>query len=213
MLYLANPCGLEVTTAMRTGRIGMIVAPARQQADEKKLLCDGVAWCADNSAFGKEGFPGTDAFLAWLDSMPNRERCLFAVAPDVVCDHQRTYRRSFPVLPQIRDIGYPAAFVAQNGSRPHNVPWPTFDALFIGGDTAWKLGAAARELVAHAKRLGKWVHMGRVNSERRLRYADHIGCDSADGTFLTFGPKKNLPRVEGWLRGVVDQGALWEAFA
>ena len=29
---------------------------------------------------------------------------------------------------------------------------------------------------------GKWVHMGRVNSTRRIRYAASIGCDSVDGT-------------------------------
>lgn len=211
MIYLANPCGPDVVAAMRTGRLGMIVAPARQQADEKKLLADGVRWCADNSAFGKDGYPGDDAYLTWLDAQPNRDQCLFAVAPDAICDHQRTYRRSFAPLARIRDIGYPAAFVAQNGAQPYNVPWPTFDVLFLGGDTEWKLGAAARRLASEAKRLGKWVHMGRVNSERRLRYADHIGCDSADGTFLTFGPKTNLPRLETWLRGVIDQRTLWEA--
>lgn len=196
---------------MRDHRIGMIVAPARQQADERKLLADGVPWCADNSAFGKDGYPGDDPYIEWLDAQPNREACLFAVAPDAICDHQRTYRRSFSALHRIRTIGYPAAFVAQNGARPDNVPWPTFDVLFIGGDTAWKLGPVARRLVAAAKGHGKRVHMGRVNSERRLRYADHIGCDSADGTFLTFGPKKNLPRLESWLRAVIDQGTLWEA--
>ena len=36
--------------------------------------------------------------------------------------------------------------------------------------------------MAEAKRRRKWVHMGRVNSERRIRYAASIGCDSIDGT-------------------------------
>jgi hypothetical protein len=34
---------------------------------------------------------------------------------------------------------------------------------------------------------------------RRLRYATSIGCHSADGTFLAFGPDRNLPRLLGWL--------------
>jgi hypothetical protein len=40
--------------------------------------------------------------------------------------------------------------------------------------------------------------MGRVNSLRRLRYADAIGCDSADGTYIAHGPDINLPALLGW---------------
>jgi hypothetical protein len=89
------------------------------------------------------------------------------------------------------------------------MPWPWFDVLFLGGSTAWKLGPAARRLTAEAKARGKRVHMGRVNSLRRLRYADATGCDSADGTFLAFGPDVNLPALLGWLRVVNDQQPLW----
>jgi hypothetical protein len=48
--------------------------------------------------------------------------------------------------------------------------------------------------------MGKGTHMGRVNSNRRLQYAATIGCDSADGTYLAFGPDQNLPRLLWWLR-------------
>jgi hypothetical protein len=44
-----------------------------------------------------------------------------------------------------------------------------------------------------------FVHMGRVNSLKRLRYAEFIGVDSADGTVLTFGPDRRLPEVLGWV--------------
>lgn len=52
--------------------------------------------------------------------------------------------------------------------------------------------------------------MGRVNSLRRLRLAQAMGCDSADGTYLAYGPDRNLPRLLGWLREINCQGALWE---
>ena len=42
----------------------------------------------------------------------------------------------------------------------------------------------------------------RVNSLKRLRYAASIGCHSADGTCLAFGPDRNLPRLLGWLTQV-----------
>jgi hypothetical protein len=79
------------------------------------------------------------------------------------------------------------------------VPWGEFDVLFLGGTTAWKLGPAARDLTAQAVGRGVPVHMGRVNSRRRLHYAHTIGCSSADGTYLTFGPDTNLPKLLGWL--------------
>jgi len=189
---------------MTVGFIDMIATPKQGIA-----IPPGAAWCADNGCFGK-GYPGDEAWFAWLQSYTaeERSRCLFAVAPDVVGDAWRSHLRSYPWLAKVRKLGYRVAYVAQNGAELHPVPWHDFDVFFIGGDTEWKLGPAARELVAEAKRLGKWVHMGRVNSERRLKYADAIGCDSADGTFLAFGPDQNLPRMAAWIRGVNDQGTL-----
>jgi hypothetical protein len=63
------------------------------------------------------------------------------------------------------------------------------------------------EPIHPAKAHGKHVHMGRVNSERRFKYAASIGCDSCDGTFLTYGPDVNLPRLMAWLR-TNDYGTL-----
>ena len=45
-------------------------------------------------------------------------------------------------------------------------------------------------------------YMGRVNSNRRLVYADAIGCDSVDGTCLCFGPDTNLSKLLGWVSDV-----------
>ena len=125
----------------------------------------------------------------------------------VVGDAAATLERSLPWLPRIRELAYPAALAAQDDLTPDNTPWEEFDCLFIGGTTAWKLGPEARTLVRAAKDRGKRVHMGRVNSEKRYRYAHGIGCDSADGTFLAFGPDKNLARLRAWLR-TADQGTL-----
>lgn len=110
-----------------------------------------------------------------------------------------TYRRYLPA----------AAFVAQNGADEHPPPWGEFDVLFLGGTTDWKLGPVARALTAEARALGLPVHMGRVNSERRYRYAAAIGCGSVDGTYITFGPDALLPNVLAWLRA--DQPALMPA--
>lgn len=170
----------------------------------------GAVWCADNGCFGK-GYPGDADWFAWLSTytLEERARCVFAVAPDVVGDAAATLARSAPWLARIRALGYPAAFVAQNGAETVGVPWDDFDVLFIGGDTAWKLGPHAAALTLEARSRDKGVHMGRVNSLRRARYAAAIGCDSADGTFIAFGPDRNLPRVQGWMRELNDQPTLW----
>lgn len=204
MRYFANPSTPKVRDAMSAGLLDMIATPK-----QGNKVPAGVTWVADNGCFGK-GYPGDDAWLAWLGTYTaeERARCLFAVAPDVVGDAAATLARSLPWLPAIRDLGYPVAFVAQDGLEDMAVPWDEFDVLFIGGTTEWKLGAAARVLVAQAKARGKHVHMGRVNSEKRMRYADAIGCDSSDGTFIAFGPDVNLPRMLVNLRGVNDQMAL-----
>ncbi|MFC9874828.1 hypothetical protein [Nocardia salmonicida] len=192
---------------MIAGRIGYLDTPS--QGNKRP---PGVTWAADNGCFGK-GYPGDVAWIEWLTANKrDATRCLFATAPDVVGDAVATLARSVPFLQTIRELGYPAALVAQNGLEalpaPWAIPWDAFDVLFIGGDTAWKLGPHARRLVAEAKRRGKDVHMGRVNSGRRLRYAAWIDCDSVDGTFLTFGPDQNLARLTRWLDDLVDKPAL-----
>ena len=40
--------------------------------------------------------------------------------------------------------------------------------------------------------------MGRVNSARRFAIAELMGCNSVDGTYLTYGPDTNLPDVLTW---------------
>ena len=195
MHYYANPSTQRVRDAMTAGLIDCITTPR-----QGNRLPGGVFYCADNGAFAK-GYPGDDEWFAWLSSLPP-ELCRFAVAPDVVGDAAATLAKSLPWLPRIRALGMPAAFVAQDGAETVGVPWDEFDVLFIGGTTEWKLGRHARALTREAKRRGKQVHMGRVNSAQRLRYAQAIGCDSADGTYLAYGPDTNLPKLLGWLRAV-----------
>jgi hypothetical protein len=203
VLYAANPSTPDVRAAQASGELARIETPTQQNRP-----FPGV-WCADNGCGpgagggpGK-GWPGYDRWFRWLRSRrADAASCLFAVAPDVVGDAVATLARSLPWLPRIRWLGYRVAFVVQDGAEaPGMVPWDMFDALFIGGSTEWKLGPAARALVADAKARGKWVHMGRVNSARRYRYAEAIGCDSADGTFILFAPDLNLARFRTWDQG------------
>ncbi|MGW5384056.1 hypothetical protein [Nocardia sp. NPDC003963] len=199
-LYLTPPCTPAVRAAIRAGQLGMIASPPQGNRIE-----DGYTWCADNAVFGGK-YPGDDQYLAWLRKhRRHAERCLFAVAPDVVGDHVATLARSRDMLRRIRDLGYPAALAAQNGMELCSWdPWDEIDALFIAGDTDWKLSRHAAELAAVASSLGLWVHMGRVNSARRYTTATAFGCDSVDGTYITQAPDKNLPTLLSWTRPTAD---------
>lgn len=157
-------------------------------------------WAVENACFSKGSDFALPRYLARLDALhPYRATCLFAPAPDVVGDATATWARSRDVLPAIRDRGFKAALVAQDGIERQTVEWGALDVLFLGGSTKFKLSHHARELVTAAHDKGKYVHMGRVNSERRFVTAFNWGCDSVDGTFLAFGPDINTPQLIGWL--------------
>lgn len=201
MYYFGNPSTPLVRDAMSAGLLGCIVTPG-----QRNRLPAGARLCADNGAYGA-GYVGDQAWFAWLSTLP-ADRCAFAVAPDVVADAAATLDRSAPWLPRIRHLGIPAALAAQDGLEHLHIPWDTFDVLFLGGSTEWKLGPAAHSLTVEAHRRGHPVHMGRVNSAKRMRYARYLDVDSVDGTYLTFGPDTNLPTVLAWLRETNDQGVL-----
>jgi hypothetical protein len=194
-MYFANPCTEAVRDAMSARLIGCIITPGQ---GNQVFPDDGWDVIADNGCFSARW--NHRAWLTWLLGLPRTVR--FAVAPDVFdptggpC-HEPTVERWRYYGPLIERHGFTPAFVCQVGTTPANVPTDA-PVLFLGGDTRWKLGPIASAII---RRHGsdRWVHMGRVNSLRRFRAARSMGCDSADGTYLTFGPDQNLPRLLGWL--------------
>ena len=188
-----------------TELVGRLVSPRAGN-----LIRPGERWAADN-----------DAFLAWdqtrflrmLNRIDGKPGCLFVAAPDVVADARATLSRYWDWWYEITGRGLPIAMVGQDGAEELDIPWDAIDAWFIGGSTAWKLSAAAETVAAEAKARGKWVHMGRVNSRRRLRYAIEIGCDSIDGTGWSMFPDKYIAKGLRWIREIQrDQRhpLLWE---
>jgi hypothetical protein len=160
----------------------------------------GAPWAADSGCYSRATYVGDAAYLAWLARMaPERGRCLFATVPDVVGDHAATLAAWPALAPAVAALGYRPAFVAQDGATAAGVPWDELGALFVGGSTGWKLSEAAYSLGAEARARGVHLHVGRVNSERRLRAWAAAGADSCDGTLLAFGPDRNLPQLAGWL--------------
>lgn len=164
-----------------------------------------------------------------------RGRCLFVAAPDVVGRPLLEACACGVGVPyEIRHRRYPVAFVAQNGLTASKVPWRSIDCVFIGGTLEckpcgyvrptsetgrrcptcgarlhdWKIGPDAAHIVQRARLRGRWVHMGRVNTRRRLHYAAVIGVDSVDGSGFSKWPREMLERHGGLLRSLAEQRRL-----
>jgi len=185
--------------------VGWMTSPAKTNTNYARAL----TWAADNGCFAQGERFDTVRWLRWLaDLAPHRGRCLFAVAPDVVGDAVGTLARSLPYLRAIRDLGYAPAYVSQDDADAHPIPWDQFGCLFVGGTDAWKLSERSWALCAEAKRRGKWVHVGRVNSFRRLRACRVSLADSADGTQLAYRPSETLPQLVRWLDALGAQTVM-----
>lgn len=146
----------------------------------------GALWAADNGCF----LPGynPNRILSMLRRYQGIPKCLWIVAPDVVRDAAATLQLFGAWINTFRQYGHPVAFVAQNGIEQYQIPWDSFECLFIGGDDEFKYSDIVRRLSLEAKRRGKWLHNGRVNTPERILYSRSINCDSFDGTHFTRVP-------------------------
>jgi hypothetical protein len=189
---------------VRPAHLGRLIQPRHVSCIEQ-TDADGWPWAADNDCF--RGFDHV-AFEKMLDRivpvagwLPDRvgdtmrlvqprhtTGCKFVAVPDVVGDFVATAHKFEVWAPAVQRRGLRAALVLQDGAE-HGGRWLDIalacrvDAVFIGGTTEWKLGPYAAALAREAKRRGRWVHWGRVNSERRIRHVIATGaCDSIDGT-------------------------------
>lgn len=164
-------------------RFGVLVVPGA--FNNPQALPLERPWAMDNACY-----TGLDrvAFIRMLERYYGIPGCLWVSAPDVVGDAAATLAR-WPFWSQLlRGLGYPPAFVGQDGLTVATAPWHEMACYFVGGSDDWKLSAASRELVAYANARGIWTHMGRVNSRRRQREAYRWGIQSVDGTsYSRFG--------------------------
>lgn len=211
----SNPASRAVAQRLA---IGLMVQPGSGYERQIGLY---RWWAADNGCFNPKTYPGHDGWLKWLDGLP-RDGCLFAVVPDVARrpdgtlggDPAATWDQFQRYAPKVAALGFPTALAAQDGIEDMDnldEQLAAADCLFIGGSTEWKTSEAALAVAKRADEFGCWTHMGRVNSYRRYAIASAAGLDSADGTFLAFGPDVNIKRLERWLLRGAQLGLPLEA--
>lgn len=145
-------------------------------------------FCIDNGAFGN--FDGPLFLRLVKRHLPQRDLCRFVAVPDMVADAQRTAELFDFWAPRIAEIGaelpgqWPLAYVAQDGQAQVRIPWDRCSALFLGGTDDWKMSKEAARCLKAAKMMGKWVHVGRVNTPGRFEYFEEQRTDSCDGNGL-----------------------------
>lgn len=184
--------------------MGRLIQP-RHTSSIEQTAAAGITWAADNDCF--QGLDA-EAYVKMLDRIKGLPGCEFVTVPDHVGDARATAFLFERWAPALERRGLPVALVAQNGIGELSSwlarTWHRLDALFIGGSNAcldcgwqgmgercacggrmqeWKLGEEARGLVRQAQARGLWVHIGRVNTDRRIDYCrDVLEADSVDGS-------------------------------
>jgi hypothetical protein len=134
-------------------------------------------WMLDNGEFTKKF-----KLEKWLEVLNDKKQftsfCKGVVIPDELYDAGRTLDKFWKFVEYVPKE-YPIAFVTQNGVTSKMIPWDNIDTLFIGGDDQHKLKDSF-PLINEAHKRGKWVHIGRVNSPKRIKI--FWMADSCDGT-------------------------------
>jgi hypothetical protein len=175
-------------TGVRTGylagrfpsKIGHLFSPGGERGP-----LEFIPYSLDNGAYGaylarKEW--DCEAWVRLLDwANISGQTPLWAIVPDVVGNKVATLRNWSQHAGTVARYGWKLAFAVQDGMVPNDVPNDA-DVIFVGGSTEWKWAT-----------VGLWcanfprVHVGRVNTYRRLWQCHDLGAESIDGT--------------GWMRG------------
>jgi hypothetical protein len=153
--------------------VGRLLGPRDRKPD-----VEGLPWAADNDAFN--GF-AEERYLRMIEAIKGAPGCLFVTAPDVVGDRDGTLELWQLWSPLIADRGLPPAYVLQDGEDGTTIPLSA-KAAFLGGTTEYKMGEQGWQAAQAARARGLSLHVGRVNTLRRIRHAQRLGADSIDGT-------------------------------
>ena len=186
----------SVTTGYLAGRylgqVGHLYSPGGQRGPWSFLpyALDNGAFSAHLAGAAWESAPWL-ALLEWARLSGRDPR--WVLVPDVVGDSKGTLRAWDQWAPTAARYGWPLAFAVQDGMIVADVPAEA-SVVFVGGSTSWKW-----RTVAQWCRDFERVHVGRVNSYRRLWQCADAGAESTDGTGFMRGDQKQMRGLEAFL--------------
>lgn len=160
------------------------------------LRTEGLPYAIDNgawSAFTQGEKFDEAAFGKAVDLLG--EKADFLVVPDIVAGGLRSLEFSLRWLERLKGIPTKLLLAVQNGMAPDDVREYLSPAVgvFVGGTTNWKL-ATVNAWGSLANRRCCHMHVGRVNSAKRIALCAAAGANSIDGTSATRFAK-TLPRL------------------
>jgi hypothetical protein len=179
MLAMATSTGTKRNLdAMRAAGWGLLITPDNRNPRGFPLFgIDNGAW----SAFQK-GIDWTpDRWIPLIEQYG--QTALWAVAPDIVLGGPASLERSLAWLPWMLGRCQRVLIAVQNGMTYADLAPYVSDrvGIFVGGDDKWK-EASLPEWGRLKRDSGCWLHVGRVNTARRIKLCAMSGADSFDGT-------------------------------
>lgn len=206
MIGFSSLTGTRSTIEMlRSSGWGVLVTPdtgRRTLPGCIRIAMDNGAWGAH---VGKREW-NKDLFMkvAWSVG-PRADWC---VVPDVVGDAEASWKRTLEWMDWCLTVFQKVLIAVQDGMEAwESLPFSGRVGIFVGGSTEWKLRTLdhwGRE----AKRCGAWLHVGRVNSAKRIASCAAVGADSFDGNSSVLFPCTHK-RLEEARAQSVAQGRLF----
>lgn len=181
----AHPFASKTTTrrnrdALIAAGWGVMISPTGCGLDTdgfSRVALDNGAW-----TFFQKGLPFDETlFRKTLEHVGHRVD--WCVAPDIVCGGDESLALSMRWLPRCLDECQQVLIAVQNGMEPHqfeHIVGPRI-GVFVGGDTRWKEDTMA-DWGGLGLRTGCTVHVGRVNTMRRIALCNAARVSSFDGT-------------------------------
>lgn len=185
IVMLADTVGIKTGYLAGTypGKIGHLYSPRPKHKPPGPYNFKGFRFALDNGAFAAGDKWTEDGWVEMLDTIRLRgQEPLWALVPDVVGDRDGTLEKWKRYAPILKRYGWPLAFAVQDGMTVDDVPHDA-EVIFVGGSTEWKWRTLTMWCAAFPR-----VHVGRVNTYRKLWICHEAGAESCDGT--------------GWMRDV-----------
>ena len=180
MLYATRTGTRRNLDALRAAGWRLLLSPTGRmetmRIERMPYALDNGAWTAHQQRTSFED----DLFRRALDKFGAQADWI--VVPDVVCDAAATLEAFDRWWTELRGAGL-LLLALQDGMTDAQVASRLRPGvgLFVGGSTEFKERHALR-WGALARQHSAYLHMGRVNTVRRMAIATEAGCHSVDGT-------------------------------
>ena len=194
MLLLVNGSTKTVNELISSKYLGKYISPNSHshQKSIDLIVEQRCIWGADNDCYNSFN---QIKYEQMLSRLPRINTMKYLTMPDVLGDSEKTLTFFDEWYSKLKNEKLPITLVLQDGCKVKDVPFDKIKSVFVGGTTEYKLSEDVRNIINIAKQKKKWIHMGRVNSNKRIKYAQSIGVDSFDGSSFSMFANTLIPKT------------------